>query len=77
MARREQAAELTQGVDQQPETDPALQTDWAVRAAAAQPKAPREDADAALDARPPAVRLAEAGPVLEAAALQAEWALAG
>jgi hypothetical protein len=41
---------------QEARTDPALHADFAVIAASSQSKSPFEHADAALDARPPAVR---------------------
>jgi hypothetical protein len=60
---------------QEAPTDPALHADFAVIAASSQSKSPFEHADAALDARPPAVGSSKRGALSKLLLSRGLWSL--
>src|SRR5207245_2640308 len=64
LAARQRVADLAEVVGQEAKADPAFHAGFAVVAAAVQSKSSLQHADAALDARPPAVVPSKSGAML-------------
>src|SRR6266566_297283 len=65
LAARQRVADLAEVVSQEAEADPSFHPGFAVVTAAVQSKSPFQHTDAALDARPPAVRPSKSGTLLD------------